>query len=308
MGINGSPDFNEPGSLRRSIDDRLRNVSKQTGRTINELRREFVFQRFLALIFSTEHEHPWVLKGGGSLLVRLPNARFSRDLDLLHLEAPTPAEAVDELVNLTRPATDDQLRFAIDTTSRRSDANGTITVAVQASFGATNYERFNIDLAYHRHHLGTPDRIQPNPVVEVPGMPGLPEIALYPLSDHIADKVCAMYELHRNSEVSSRYRDLVDLVLISETSHVAGAATQAALRSEALRRGLTLPTALISPGPGWPGGYRREALRHRRGDIPTELTEALERVGRLINPLLNGTRNGGHWEPYKGWADQEPSR
>jgi hypothetical protein len=42
-----------------------------------------------------------------------------------------------------------------------------------------------------------------------------PDVRLYPLADHVADKVCAMYEWH-NGNASGRYRDLADLLLISQ--------------------------------------------------------------------------------------------
>ena len=56
---------------------------------------------------------------------------------------------------------------------------------------------------------------RPRPVLEVSGVDPLPEFTLYPLPDQVADKICAMYERHGPTATpSSRFRDLVDLVLI----------------------------------------------------------------------------------------------
>jgi predicted nucleotidyltransferase component of viral defense system len=101
--INGSPQYATVLAFRRALEDRLKREAKARARSLEELRREFLFQRFLALIFSFP-DGQWVLKGGASLLMRLAKARFSKDLDLLHLGELSPAEAIAELRALTAPA------------------------------------------------------------------------------------------------------------------------------------------------------------------------------------------------------------
>jgi predicted nucleotidyltransferase component of viral defense system len=73
--------FSSDDAFRRSVADRVRAQAPARGRTANQLRREFVLQRFLARIF-TEPDAPWILKGGTAMLARLPDARHSRDVDL----------------------------------------------------------------------------------------------------------------------------------------------------------------------------------------------------------------------------------
>jgi hypothetical protein len=80
----------------------------------------------------------------------------------------------------------------------------------------------------------------------------------YPLVDHIADKVAAMFERYGNAGApSTRYRDLVDLVAIVVAAQVDAEPQLAALRSEASRRGLRLPTRFDVPDRRrWEPGYR----------------------------------------------------
>lgn len=65
-----------------------------------------------------------------------------------------------------------------------------------------------------------PEVVPPLVPVEIPGLLRVSYQA-YPLVDHIADKVTAWLEAHARSDgavsVSSRYKDLVDLVLIART-------------------------------------------------------------------------------------------
>ncbi|WP_420811603.1 nucleotidyl transferase AbiEii/AbiGii toxin family protein [Nocardia mangyaensis] len=49
---------------------------------------------------------PWILKGGTSLLVRIPGARHSQDLDLLHPDAA--AEVYPDVGRQSAPAFPDR--------------------------------------------------------------------------------------------------------------------------------------------------------------------------------------------------------
>jgi len=65
------------------------------------------------------------------------------------------------------------------------------------------------------------ERHQLEPMVEIADVAALPEVTLYPLPDQIADKVAAMVERHGpQGRASTRYRDLVDLVLIVRSCEV----------------------------------------------------------------------------------------
>jgi hypothetical protein len=69
---------------------------------------------------------------------------------------------------------------------------------------------------------------------------------VYPLVDHIADKVAATFERHGAGGMpSTRFRDLVDLVAIARGASVDATAQRAALTSEARRRGLVLPDRFV---------------------------------------------------------------
>jgi hypothetical protein len=131
----------------------------------------------------------------------------------------------------------------------------------------------------------------------LPGIPDLPEFALYPLADQIADKVCAMYETHRDGTPSTRYHDLVDLILIiTSSTGVDAARTTFALQAEATHRDLALPTPLTSPGAQWPAGYRKEAVMAGLSAELHDLEQALAVVGSCLDPLLGGEIAGGIWD------------
>lgn len=298
--INGSPQYATATAFRRALEDRLKRQAAARNQPLEQLRREFLFQRYLALIFA-EPGSTWVLKGGASLLMRLPEARYSKDLDLLNLELD-PEQAVAELRTLTTPRPGDQLRFVISDAVTYSAINPVSEITVTAYIG-NQYGSFSIDLATELHLIGAPDRIQPTPVVDLPGLSPLPEVMAYPLPDQIADKICAMYEHHGQAgHPSTRYRDLVDLAIIINTSILDATAILDAIQTESQRRSIQLPDGIVSPGPAWAAGYASTAKTTKLDPQLKTLDNVLTHIAQCLDPLLNGTRTSGTWNPATGWT------
>jgi hypothetical protein len=121
----------------------------------------------------------------------------------------------------------------------------------------------------------------------------------YPLVDHIADKVAAMFE---RSATATRHRrgskDLVDLVAIVTGASVSADAQMAALASEADRRGITLLRTFAVPDRNlWQSGYAAEASRSFL-PMARSLDDALAAVVPFIDPLLDGSARG-RWDPAR---------
>lgn len=309
--MNGSSAYRTSNAFRRTTEDRLKQLAKAGVAGYEELRRKFVFERFLALLFDPTPgsgvEQRWVLKGGTGLLMRLPEARYSRDIDLVRVQALDPDQAVAELRTLTAPRSGDHLTFAVDRRWTSAQGHQGIAVGVTASIGA-KWAEFSIDLALESHAVATPERIRPATVVDIPGLAPAPEFVVYALTDQVADKVGAMYERHgdQGQWTSSRYRDLVDLALIVSGSELGAVPLRAALIAQPVHRPAlaALPESLEAPGPDWVAGYLSVA---RIAPLPHELRTldaALAHVGTCLNPLLDGSRTTGLWLPGTGWTDE----
>jgi nucleotidyltransferase AbiEii toxin of type IV toxin-antitoxin system len=237
-----------------------------------------------------------VLKGGIGLLTRLPGARYSKDVDLLHLTAD-PAAAEEELRNIGRMRLGDHIRFEITSASAVS-AEDALRLTTAVYIGTVKWETFSIDVSCERHFVGAIEPVQPEPIMVIDGVPGLPMFRLYPLVDQIADKVAAMYEMH-GSHPSNRYRDLVDLALLVGSQIFDAAPLLRALESRvsSARSTVVLPKLMESPGDGWAKGYTATA---RRSSLPADLhrlDSALAYVGGCLNPILDGTVRAGRWSP-----------
>jgi hypothetical protein len=291
--------YGDPLALSQAINDRLRAlVRERHGSQLADLRRQFAYDRLLSRVFQGERDQ-WVLKGATAMLARLAGvARHTLDIDLYwskgHLAEAEVALRAAAAVDLG-----DYFRFTLSPGRRIAQGLGAIRVPLAAYLGATVFANFHVDLVANLTMTGTPDEVPPLVPLNLPGIVSSTYRA-YPVADHVADKVCALLELHPRQDdqpaPSTRYRDLADLAIFSHTARVDARALAIALSSEAMRRALTLPDRLVAPqAPGWRAGYSRIA-RDTPGLVERDVSAAIETVGRFIDPVL-GHAAAGRWNP-----------
>jgi hypothetical protein len=281
--------YASPQALRRAVTDRLRELAGQrSGARLGDLLRQFAYDRLLARAFTTDPDR-WVLKGAAAMLARLPAAaRHSKDIDL-YSQTGDLDEAERALRRAATVDLGDYFRFELGP-ARPLEQEKAMRVPVTAYLGPTEFASFHADLVAGLSMTGTADEVRALIDIDI-GLPQ-PRYRVYPVADHIADKVCAMVEMHPRKSgeqaASTRYRDLVDLATFARSSEIDGEALTVALRSESRRRGLTLPDQLADPpGADWPAGYAR-AVREAPNLPDRDLQGALHTVRSMLNPILAG--------------------
>jgi hypothetical protein len=80
----------------RAMEQAVKSAAKASGRDVNKAIQAFYHDRFLCRVFSTDSPN-FILKGGQSMLARIPNARETRDIDLI-CRTPNIDEDLEELV------------------------------------------------------------------------------------------------------------------------------------------------------------------------------------------------------------------
>ncbi|WP_331755815.1 nucleotidyl transferase AbiEii/AbiGii toxin family protein [Streptomyces sp. NBC_01643] len=269
--------------------------------------RGFFFQRLTARVFSTDPDG-WLLKGGQALLVRYPaRARLSNDIDLQRLEG-NPDEALTALFEAATTDLGDHLNFVPrQLKTHGNDAEG-VNQAFDVLIGTRKVDTIHVDLVTKRNVTAPPQHVQLIPRPDLPWPTDWPKIRLYPLVDHLADKICAMYEW-RTTSPSSRFRDLADILLISQNETIDAAEAHHALHTEAaIRRThtaieLRLPHQFEMPHESWPSGYAKAAKDvaglHGRETWDTALPGAHAFVSPLLGPAFTGAWNpsSGEWDP-----------
>lgn len=290
--------YADPTALRRGVTDRLRTLAREQQVQLADLQRQFAYDRLLARLFLSEPDR-WVLKGATALLARLHGAaRHTVDIDLYRPEARLE-EAEAALRTAAAIDLGDFFRFVLAPGRRVAEGRETLRIPVDAYLGATQFAAFHVDLVSGIAMTGRPDEAESLVPLELPGIPA-PRYRVYPIADHVADKLCALLETHPRAtgpaQPSTRYRDLADLAVIAHTQHLDAEQVVRAVRSEARRRSLTLPDGLPTPdAPGWRAGYARVAH-----DVPVlveqDLDNAVLTVRRLVDPILD-SRAAGSWDP-----------
>jgi hypothetical protein len=287
--------YGSPAAFRRALTDRLRSAAR-TGRwELAQLQRQLAYDRLLARLYLVDDS--WVVKGATALLARDIGVRATIDIDLYRAGALETAEA--ELRAAAAKEVGDWFRFEVG--SATPVAGGGRRLPVAAAVGATPLVSFHVDLVGAGTRMtGEPEWSPPLARVELAGVTQL-GYRVYPLVDHVADKVTAMFDRYGSRSLpSTRYKDLVDLVAILRAASIPAGPQLTALRSEAERRAVVLPARFAVPDPErWRVGYAAEAGRSLLADTRT-LPEASALVGAFLDPLVAGAARG-RWAAG-GWS------
>lgn len=224
--------------------------------------------------------------------------RATIDVDVYRARAREVAEA--ELREAAGRDIGDWFRFEIGAGRPVGDRDQGVRLPTIASVGPTEWAKFHVDLVGSDLRMtGEPE---PTPPLARVVMPDVEQhgYRVYPMVDHIADKVVAIFQLYgEQRRPSTRYKDLVDLVSIATGASVSAGPQLMALASEAERRGIVLPARFDIPDRAlWEPGYAAEAGRSLL-PVGRTLTEALAIVGALVDPLLDRTA-AGTWDPNAG--------
>ena len=297
--------YQSPAAFRAAITAKAKVAARNSSRSPKDFIDQFALSRLLARVFSADADR-WVLKGGQAMLVRYPDARHSKDIDLLYRDT-TQKAAYDEALVALRTAANadlgDYMTFQYVSSTEPGDNNAGINVTFKAMLGTTQLAHVSVDVVVDHQPIGHVVTAALTPVFEVSDLNDWPEIQLYPIVDHVADKICAMIERHGpHGHGSTRFRDLVDLILMIRREEIDGAQLQAVLRAEVDRRrrkGTTieLPEQFAVPDArSWTNGYAKQAAGvDDLGDFTT-LESAEKLAATFIDPLL-ADRVPGTWNP-----------
>jgi hypothetical protein len=217
-------------TLRGTGSRRSRRPIPDTRYSLDELQRQFAYDRALARLFTAPDADSWVLKGADALLARLEQARHSKDIDVYFAEQ---AAAVSDAIRALRSALSTDLGdfFGFEVTRivpLQEDAKGS-RVHVRAMLGAKAFAVFHIDVVVGTPMTGEPDEVAPLTPLHIDGLVR-PSCRAFPLPDHVADKFAAILGTHVRADTvtgSSRIKDLVDIALIATTQQISGPALRA---------------------------------------------------------------------------------
>ena len=279
--------YQTPRAFRSALTERIKERAKSGRWTVQQLQRQFAYDRLLERLYLVDDG--WVVKGAVALIARDLGFRGSLDIDIYRDVASEVAVA-----DLRRAVEFDidWMTFETGAPEPINDGKG-VRLKIRAIIGGSTWAEFSVDfVGTDLRMTGQPDEVPPLVQGIVPDLVQHGYRA-YPIVDHVADKVAAMFERHGPNRLpSNRYRDLVDLVVFADGVTVEADAQRAALRSEFERRGLAWPKCFGVPDETrWKEGYEAEAKRSLM-TTATTLEAALAVVGPFLDPLFNRGATG----------------
>lgn len=291
--------YTTPTAFRTALKERFRQIAWTDPRyRLDELQRQFAYDRALARLFSSPDADHWVLKGAGALLARLTTARHSKDLDVfLSVNGADAKDAVNALQTALQLNLGDHFTFDITRVAPLQEEAKGSRVHVNARLGPTPFASFHIDVVVGTVMTGTPDIVAPLTPLDIEGLIR-PRYRVFPIADHLADKLCATigaYTRTGQPTSSSRVKDLVDIAIIASTQTVEAAALTSALVSNAAMRKIELPERFTVPDvAGWAGRYPKVAAE-APGPAP-DFAAAVALARQIFDPILRRAAIGV-WSP-----------
>lgn len=289
--------YGSPAAVESAINAAARRASAvDPSLTVQERVRLEYFNRFLSRIFSEPDSTEWMLKGGTSMLARVPSARTTVDVDLFRANRSIDT-ALEDLRRLAAVDLGDFFRFEyLDHSSVAGGDQQTYTegygVRFEVYVGIKRKGPLHVDLVVNVLTTDEAELVPPANALDLPKLPSHP-YRLYSVVDQIADKVCATL-VRYNGHPSSREKDLVDLVVLAVTQDVDAHKLRRALEAEARNRSLELPAEFTIPA-AWGARYAKLAapLPACRDFRTVDAATALMRS--FLDPILAGGAERQAW-------------
>jgi len=272
-------------AFRSALDTRLRNRARERNISIVRLRKEVIFERWLARLLRVEPEG-WMLKGAVAIEFRLRDvARTSKDVDIEGFD--TLEEVNDLFQQCAQLDLGDRFVFSATTIRESKMRDGSIvgTYRLVTELGGLEFDRVHSDVQVGRRPAIRAELVTGPDYLNFAGVPTV-AIPTLPLPFQIAEKVHAYTRRYRDGSNSTRVRDLVDLVLIANSlsGQVVTAELASALNATFNERAThETPSALPEPPADWAIPYAAEA---RALGLPTELKAAHAIAAALVGPAL----------------------
>jgi predicted nucleotidyltransferase component of viral defense system len=206
--------YGDAAAFRQALEQRLRTRAAGDGARLARDRKRVAFDRLLARLVEAAPER-WLLKGGFALDLRLANrARTTRDVDIDWQAAEE--ELFDALIDAAELETGDFFTFEIGRTGTPPERlGGSHRFRVTAHLAGRQFETFLLDVGLPSDPVGEHDTLTTPDLLAFAGIDPV-EVPAVPLERQIAEKLHAFTRRYGNDQPSSRARDMIDIVLMSE--------------------------------------------------------------------------------------------
>lgn len=284
--------YGDAAAFRQALEQRLRTRAAGDGARLARDRKRVAFERLLARLNEVA-PGDWLLKGGFALDLRLADrARATRDVDL---DWQADEEKLAEtLIEASAISDDDFFTFGIERTGMALERlAGSHRFRVTASLAGRPFESFLLDVGLRSSLVDERDTLTTTDLLSFAEIEPV-EVPAVPLERHIAEKLHAYTRRYGDDQPSSRVKDLIDLVLMSElASFQHSRLREAIVGTFDERETHDLPASLQAPSGDWAQPYR--ALAAEVGLDP-DLASGHRAAAAFLDPVLGETPDLDRWD------------
>jgi predicted nucleotidyltransferase component of viral defense system len=287
--------YRDAAAFRQALEQRLRARAGADGARLARDRKRVAFDRLLARLNETAPDR-WLLKGGYALDLRLSQrARATRDVDI-DWQA-TEEELFEALIAAAALRTDDHFTFQVERTGTPPERlGGSHRFRVNATLAGRLFDTFLLDVGLRSDPISEHDTLTTPDLLSFADIEPV-EVPAVPLERHIAEKLHAYTRRYTDERPSSRVKDLIDIVLISElASFELERLRDVVVRLFEARATHNLPASVPAPPPEWAQPYR--ALGEEVGLDP-DLSIAHQLAAAFLDAVLTPEPGLATWDAEK---------
>lgn len=273
-------------SFREAVEQRIRNAAVGKSPTyVLRVRRRVVIERFLARLQVSAPDQ-WLLKGGMALEFRYGDgARSTRDVDL---GSDSQEDAIVEFIAEAADIdVDDFFTFEVART-RSIVVDGeecAIRFRIIGQLDGRRFETVIMDVGVSHELTRSADIVSGSGLLVFAGIPPV-QIQTLPLSQRLAEKLHAYTRIYAAGRLSSRVKDLVDIVLIvTGQEFVAEEVISRIGTTFGVRDTHRIASNIPEPPGEWVLPYREMAIEV---GIDPDVTEGYRIAAAFFDPLLAG--------------------
>ena len=284
----------------RALEQAVKAEAAKSDRDTNRAIAGFYHDRFLCRVFASE-EPAFILKGGQSMLAQIPNARETRDVDLLGRS--TDLEIA--LASLKEAAAIDlgdfiefRFRDAMPTDTSQDYREG-YTVTFETWLGGTKrVGTISVDLVVDPVPPDEFEVLTPAARLSITGLPVFNYMTNTP-EVRVAEKCCAVMQTYATGP-SSRVKDLADLVTSMLNERINAEKLGRRLTIEQAFRHMDRIAEFAVPAiwkTTFANNYQNKAREARLPQEFEDVVVAEAAVAGWLRPVLEGTVLGYTWDP-----------
>lgn len=247
--------YRDAAAFRQALEQRLNARAAGDGARIARDRKRVAFDRLLARLNAAAPDR-WLLKGGFALDLRLAErARATRDVDIEWQTAEE--ELLDALIDATSVEVGDYFAIQVERTATPPDhLGGSHRFRVTATLAGRQFDTFLLDVGLRSDPINEYDTL-PTPDLLAFAEIEPAYIRAIPLERHIAEKLHAYTGRYGDDQPSSRVKDLIDIVLMSELAPFEFARMREVIvRLFEARATHDVPASVPAPPGDWARPYR----------------------------------------------------